>query len=107
MNSVLTKQELDSYIIPLLRKYKAQKAILFGSYARGTAGPESDIDLVIVGGPTFKATNVFAIAEELHLATANPVDVYELREINPKTPFYNSIFSEGRTVLWSNRMNNA
>lgn len=32
----------------LRRKYKAQRVILFGSYARGEAGENSDIDLLVI-----------------------------------------------------------
>jgi predicted nucleotidyltransferase len=35
-------------ILNLLKKYKPQKVILFGSYANGTNDPYSDIDLVII-----------------------------------------------------------
>jgi len=37
-------------VVPLLKKYRAEKAILFGSYARQDADAASDIDLIVVGG---------------------------------------------------------
>jgi len=42
---ILTCTEIRSAVIPLLKKYKAKKAILFGSYARNEADCHSDIDL--------------------------------------------------------------
>jgi hypothetical protein len=87
--------ELEGIILPLLKKYHAERAILFGSYARNEATTLSDIDLVIVGGAAFDPTDVFCIADELHRATGKPVDVYELREINAGTEFYNTILDEG------------
>ena len=95
MDCVLTRQELVSIIVPLLRKYGAQEALLFGSYARGEADAGSDIDLLVIGGPDFDRTNVFCIADELNRATGKKVDVYELCEINVGSPFYHSIFEEG------------
>ena len=95
MEHVLTRQELVSIIVPLLRKYGAQEALLFGSYARGEADAGSDIDLLVIGGPKFDPTDVFCIADELNRATGKKVDVYELCEINVGSPFYHSIFEEG------------
>lgn len=95
MDRVLTRQELVSVIVPLLRKYGAQEALLFGSYAREEADACSDIDLLVIGGPKFDPTDVFCIADELNRATGKKVDVYELCEINVGSPFYHSIFEEG------------
>ena len=95
MKGVLSHEELVSVILPLLRKYGAQEALLFGSYARGEADEESDIDLLVIGGPSFEPTDVFCIADELNRATGKRVDVYELREVNEGSPFYRSIFHEG------------
>lgn len=33
---------------PLLRQHHARRAYLFGSHARGTADPHSDIDVIVV-----------------------------------------------------------
>ena len=42
---VLTRSELETAIRVLLKKYHAEYALLFGSYARGEATASSDIDL--------------------------------------------------------------
>ena len=44
---MLTVEEIRKRIIPVLKKYKANGAVLFGSYAKGTANEDSDIDLLI------------------------------------------------------------
>jgi len=92
---VLTIEEIRQALMPLLRKYRAERAILFGSYARNEANGKSDVDLVIIGGENFEPTDVFCIADELYRALAKNVDVYELCEINTGTDFYNTIFAEG------------
>lgn len=40
-------------------------------------------------------TDVLCIAEELHRALGKAVDVYELREIDPRSAFYRMILAEG------------
>lgn len=92
---VYTIDELRVIVMSLLKKYGAEQAILFGSYARQEADAASDIDLVVIGGGQFDPTNVFCIADDLHRQTGKQVDVYELCEINEGSDFYRTILSEG------------
>ena len=43
---IYNRSELNSMVSPLLKKYRASYALLFGSYARGEATEKSDIDLI-------------------------------------------------------------
>ena len=95
MRPVYTQRELIPIIHALLRKYSAERAILFGSYARNEAEARSDIDLLVVGGARFDPTDIFTLAEELHRKTGKAVDVYELREIDQNSAFYRTILEEG------------
>lgn len=92
---IYSRDELAAAILPVLRKYRAEKAILFGSYARQEPTGGSDIDLLVIGGDQFDPTDVFCIADELYRKLDKNVDVYELREINEGSEFYRTIFSEG------------
>ena len=92
---VYSREDLIKAILPILRKYHAAGAILFGSYARQEATGGSDIDLVVIGGEQFDPTDVFCIADELYRTLGKNVDIYELREINEGTEFYRTRFSEG------------
>ena len=84
---IYSKSELADIVLPLLKKYRAEKAILFGSYARQEADCSSDIDLMIIGGGQFDPTDVLCIAEELHCITGKQVDVYAACEINAGSAF--------------------
>ena len=92
---VLTRSELETAIRALLKKYHAEYALLFGSYARGEATASSDIDLVVVGGVNFRARDIFSFGEELRQLTHKDVDVFELRELNVGTPSYETVMQEG------------
>ncbi|GEM_PF-205524 len=95
----LNRKALMSLLGSLLKKYRAENALLFGSYARDEADSESDIDVMVIGGEHFNPTDIFAIAEELHEKTGKSVDVYELREINEGSDLYHTIFNEGIYVI--------
>ena len=44
----ITPQLIDKMVRRLARRFKPEQIILFGSHARGTAGPDSDVDLLVV-----------------------------------------------------------
>jgi len=42
------RKTLDRMVKRIVRRFHPEKIILFGSYARGDAGPDSDVDLLVV-----------------------------------------------------------
>lgn len=92
---MLTRKEIEQIIRSLLKKYHADYAILFGSYARNCADTNSDIDVVLVGGAQFRALDVMAFGEELRQITQKDVDAFELRELNRESEFYRTVMQEG------------
>jgi len=95
---MLPRTAVDSAIQILLSKYHAEYALLFGSYARGDATEDSDIDVVVFGGKNFNKTDIFAFAEDLRMLTGKDVDAFEICEINVGTPFYETIMREGKRI---------
>lgn len=96
---IYSLEELFKIIKPLLKKYNAKEALLFGSYARKEATSKSDIDLLIKGGKDFDRTDIFSIAEELYKLSGKEVDVYEQSEIAKNSDLYKKIKHEGIIVL--------
>src|SRR5262249_1772737 len=43
-----TPAYIDRMVKRIVKKFHPQRVILFGSYARGDAGPNSDLDLLVV-----------------------------------------------------------
>ena len=56
------EKSLEQEIRGLAKKYGLHKVILFGSRARGTNHPRSDIDLAVSGGDVLRFS--FAVEEE-------------------------------------------
>jgi uncharacterized protein len=44
----IPQKAIDQVVKQIVEKFKPQKIILFGSYARGNPRPESDVDMLVV-----------------------------------------------------------
>ena len=93
-NTVFTIEKIVSLVKPIAEKYHVDQIYLFGSYARGEAEIDSDVDFLVYGGEKFKPTMIFALAEELREVLERKVDVFEIHEINPNSEFYSTIMKE-------------
>jgi predicted nucleotidyltransferase len=101
----MTSPVPDSLLQQIVATYRPLRVILFGSHARGEAGAESDLDLMVV-------LDDDAPAEALHWRKLNearrgyrgPVDILACRDAdlegrrNIKGSFAATILREGVTV---------
>ena len=85
---------ITTLVKPLAEKYHVKEIYLFGSYARGEADGDSDLDFLVFGGEGFKLTNILALGEELREVLKKKVDVFEIREINQDSEFFKTIMRE-------------
>ena len=93
-NHIFTLKDIAVLIRPIAKKYKIKEVYLFGSYARGEADENSDLDFLVCCGEKFKFTMIFVLAEELREVLKKDVDVFEISEINEGSDFYNAIMKE-------------
>lgn len=91
---IFTISDIKALVKPIAEKYKVKEIYLFGSYARGEADEESDLDFLVFGGEEFKLTMIFSLAEELRKVLNKDVDVFEIHEINEDSDFYKTIMKE-------------
>ena len=92
--SVFTMEQIAAAVQPLADKYRVKEIYLFGSYARGEADENSNLDFLVFGGEMFRRTMIFALAEELREVLKKNVDVFEIAEVNPDSNFYQTIMKE-------------
>ena len=92
--AVLSLNKIKEIVRPIALKYQVKEIYLFGSYARGEATDESDLDFLVFGGENFKLTLIFSLAEELREAFQKNVDVFEIHEVNQQSVFYDTIMKE-------------
>ena len=96
---ILSMENIVSLVKPIAEKYQVQNVYLFGSYARGEANADSDLDFLVYGGVSFKLTMIFSLAEELREVMSKDVDVFEIHEINKDSNFYDKIMKERLLVV--------
>ena len=92
--AVLSLNKIKEIVKPIALKYQVKEIYLFGSYARGEATDESDLDFLVFGCENFKYTMIFSLAEELREAFQKNVDVFEIHEVNQQSVFYDTIMKE-------------
>jgi predicted nucleotidyltransferase len=89
---IYTIDEIKSKVSEVATRHGAERVYLFGSYARGQAKPDSDVDLLIDKG---KIKGLFALSGfllDLEDTLKLPVDLLTSDGINEK--FKNNIRSE-------------
>lgn len=88
--------ELKQVLSPIFKKYKVKKAILFGSYVKGTADTRSDIDLVVE--TSLKGWDFYGLLGDVSDALRFPVDLIEKRTIKKGSDFEKEIKNTGVTI---------
>jgi len=79
----LSLDQLSAVAAPILRKYGVRSAAVFGSMARGEAGPDSDVDLLVEFGPDATLLTLTSLQIELAEALSRQVDVVTPRSLKP------------------------
>ena len=90
----MTKQvysvaEIQNILIPIFKIHNVRKAVLFGSYAKGLAEDNSDIDLLVDSG--LKGLAFFGLLEDVVNALGKDVDLLDTSQIVPDSQVDNEI----------------
>ena len=83
------QKKIEEMVRRIVEKFHPEQVILFGSYARGQAGPDSDVDLLVVM-PVSGSKRKIAVEIDLALAgmglpkdiiVVTPEEVARLRDV--------------------------
>lgn len=99
---VYTIDELKRIITPITEKYQISAVYLFGSYARGTATADSDIDLLVdTTGTALKSLLALgALYNDLERALEKQIDLITVSSLRQKAQmpsqeqFQNTVWNE-------------
>lgn len=89
-------------IVKQLEPYKPEKIILFGSYAHGKPGPDSDFDFLVIKD-TDKPMRERNVEARLLVKTPVPIDIFvltpeEFEKYKTSNYFVREIVQEGKVV---------
>ena len=74
-NGILTLDEIKKVCVEVFSKYSVEYCYLFGSYAKGEAGPESDVDLLIEKGKPMSLLKLSGMRQQCQEALNRSVDM--------------------------------
>ena len=80
--SGLNKEDREA-IVRLARSHGATRVRVFGSVARGQAGPDSDIDLLVNLGADCSLLDLIAIKQDIEDALHRVVDIVTEPALSP------------------------
>lgn len=97
MDAVYSVSELKSTLRPVFEQYGVKSAVLFGSYAKGQAGAQSDVDLLVDSG--LRGLAFFGLLEGVASALTVPVDLIDVTQIETDSEFEREIRKSGVRIF--------
>lgn len=76
-------ESMRQSILSVLRQQPISRAAVFGSFARGEAGANSDIDLLIEYSSPHSLFDMLKLEAELAQVTSRKIDIVEYDAIKP------------------------
>lgn len=84
---------IQESLIPIFGRYNVRKAVLFGSYAKGTANERSDIDIFVDSG--LKGLKFFGLLEDVTNALNRQVDLIDASQVDSGSRVLSEINNTG------------
>lgn len=94
--TIYTVPQLQATLSPVFARNGVKKAILFGSYGKGTATEKSDVDLLVDSG--LKGLRFVGLLGEVQDALGKEVDLLDVSHIVPGSLVDTEIQTTGVTV---------
>lgn len=99
-----TESAIDEMVRRIVEAVHPDKIILFGSHARGEAGPDSDVDLLVVAPsaedraqrlrPLYRALRGLGVPKDVLWWTAEEIDDWR----NVRGHFINRVLRDGKVL---------
>ena len=91
-----TIDTIKSILTPVFVKYDIKQAVLFGSFAKGCANENSDVDLLV--DSRLKGLRFVGFTEAVRQAVDRPVDVIDVSHIEKDSRIDKEIRLTGVTI---------
>ena len=92
----VSAESIRVLLAPVFSRYPIRRAILFGSYAKGTQNAKSDVDLLV--DCDLRGLRFVGFMEEIHRTLSLPVDVFDVTHIEKGSRIEEEIRRTGVTI---------
>ena len=100
-HGVLTIAKIQEIVEDTFSHYKVEYCYLFGSYAKGKAKEDSDVDLLVATDIT--GMDFFGLAEDLRENLHKKVDLLNLDQLGKNRELLNDILKDGIRIYGNNQ----
>ena len=95
---MISMEEITQRLTPVFDESGVIRAVIFGSYAKGTATDTSDVDIVIETEPHVRGLMFYGILGRVIDVLGVEVDIIPKRSIKPNSPIEKEINETGRLI---------
>lgn len=96
MPDIYTLPQLKTTLDPVFSRYGVRKAVLFGSYGKGTATEKSDVDLLVDSG--LRGLRFVGLLDDVQRAIGKNVDLFDVTHIQAGSRIDREIRETGVTL---------
>lgn len=90
---IYTIEQLKTMLIPVFRLHGVKRAVLFGSYGKGQAGRESDIDLLV--DSSLRGLRFVGLMEDVRSTVDKDVDLLDVSHVEENSEIDDEIKKTG------------
>ena len=95
-DTIYTIDDIKMALHPIFVKHSVKKAVLFGSYVKGLANSNSDVDLLLDSG--LRGLRFVGLIEDVRSALNKEVDVFDETHIIPNSKIFSEISKDGVVI---------
>ena len=95
-DTIYTIDDIKAVLHPVFVKHSVKKAVLFGSYVKGLAKQNSDVDLLLDSG--LRGLKFVGLIEDVRSALDKEVDVFDKTHIMPNSKISSEISKDGVVI---------
>jgi len=93
--SIISIAEIKTMLFPIFEAAPVYRAILFGSYAKGSPTDRSDIDIVIDSKGELLNIDFYGVLEDITNRLGKRVDLFEITELKNNAVMQSIVEMEG------------
>ena len=94
--NVYTVNDIKEKLLPVFKKHNIKKAVLFGSYAKGSADNRSDIDIMV--DSHLRGLAFYGLLEDVVNAIGKSVDLLDKQQIKAESKVEQEINATGVVI---------